>query len=1115
MSRQLLIATMIQAMTLHLLIAEDTNGQNLKDTKLSLDLRNKRLVEIFETIQDKTNFLFAYPEDVKENRNLYSLRFKDETLEKILQKLAIDARVKFRHINYTISVAFEASPRRPQPVRHSDEVLVTIKGLVTDSEGQPLPGVNVLVKGTTVGTSTDISGRYTIQVQQQEAVLVFSFIGFRSKEEAVSNRTVIDVSLEPDVQALEEVVVVGYGTQKKSDLTGSVAVINVNDMKNISTNDLSMQLQGRTPGLLVTSDGQPGAVPTIRLRGVTTFNDAQPLYVIDGIPIDGVPRDFNPNDVETMQVLKDASAGAIYGSRAANGVIIITTRKGKKNQPLSVNVNSYYGIDHVWQRIPVTNTEQYRLLNAEVRANAKPPIPLAPGNDPSSPVYIQGVDTDWQKEALKNGMRQNHSLEFSGGTSDATYLMSLDYFQNEGTLVGNGPDYERYAVRINTTAEKGIFRMGTNLYYAFSHENSLTFRDDVLLGGIPPLINNIVMAIPTMKVYDDTNLGGFGGTEAEIHDVISMNVIGVNKLFVNWIDVDKIYATGFGEIDLLKKKDNNLTYRVNVGWEKTQTRDYAFQPAFDLGYFYNSEVERLSDNSRTYKNGVIENIFTYNRKIGKHNLNATLGYTFQTKSYLLREAKAQDFPSPYYPYLWNGQTPTVGGTTYKSVLSSYLGRINYNYDDRYLITATVRRDGSSKFAPKYRIAYFPAASIGWRLSNESFFTLDKNIFTDVKLRVSYGILGNENIGNYLYLTTVNRNIIYNFNDVAVKGGSQLNIVDETIKWEELTTGNAALDLVLFDGKLDATIEYFNKETKDILVGVPIPLSTGSINTRPTVNAGTINNHGFEFQLGYHGIRGEFSYDIGANYSYITNEVKALGGNEEPIYGTGSKTEVGKPIAQHFGYVYDGIFQSDEEIDTHAFQNANTAPGDIRFRNLNDDNVINEDDRTYLGNSVPKHIYGINLGCKYKGFDLNVFASGAGGYLINSNLYRSMMHTSSYHNWHKDIFDRWTPTNTNTNIPRLVADDPNQNQRNSDRPGWLQDGTYLRINTVQLGYTFNDKVIGKVFSKARVYATIQNLYTFQRYKGFNPDFTAGVFEQGFDFGSYAKPRTTMMGLQLSF
>lgn len=1004
----------------------------------------------------------------------------------------------------------------------------TVTGQVTDgSTGETLPGVNVLVKGTGSGAITDLEGNYRVQVDGPDAVLVFSFVGFLREEIQVGNRSTIDVALMPDLEQLEEVVVVGYGTQKKADITGSVAVVESKEMQKYATSDVSQLLQGRAAGVQVNSDGQPGANPNIRIRGVGTFGNGQPLYVVDGVPVGTSIRDFNPNDIESVQVLKDASAGAIYGSRAANGVVIITTKQGKKDSPLKIAYSGYYGIDEVWQRMPVLGRRNYQVIANETRLNGG--RALIPGNNPASPFFIDDVNTDWQDVSLKNGSRQNHNLNFSGGGANTTYNLSLDYFDNEGILEGNGPDYERYSARLNTTAEKGIFKVGTSLYYTHSRENSLTFRGDVLTGGRPPLINDILMGIPTLPVYDENNEGGYAGTSSTVHQVIILNVPGINNLFTNWVDVDRIFTNVFGEVKLLDNNGHKLNYRINLGYDKTITRDFSFVPEFEMGYFFGSGISRLDDNSRQYTVGLVENTLNYNKEFGKHTLDVLVGQTFQKNGTVERTGHSEALPKPYYPVLSNGTNQTAGGFEIYSALSSYLGRVNYDFDGRYLLTATVRRDGSSRFAPANRYGTFPSLALGWRISEEGFFP-ENNAVTELKLRGSYGQLGNQNIGDYLYQARINRNIPYHFGGTdggfnVVSGGLQTSLVSQSIKWETSTMANFGLDARLFNGRFDFTAEYYIKETTDLLVGVPIPASTGSINQAPVVNAGALRNNGLDLQLTYHKASGDFTFDISANASTVNNEVLALGGSDEPIYGVGTKTEVGGEVGRHFGFEYLGLFQNEEQIAEHATQ-PGAAPGDVIFRDqitvdtdgdgIPDaaDGIINADDRIYLGSGIPSLNYGLNFTANYKNFDFTIFASGASGYQINSRLYRTLMHTTDYINWHQDILDRWTPGNTNTDIPRVVADDPNNNGRDSNRPGWLQDGKHLRINTVSLGYNLPTGVINALQS-ARVYVTCQNLYTFQAYKGYNPDFTSGVFEPGFDNGSYPRPRTYMLGVQVSF
>ena len=1099
-----------------LLVAEQSYSQNQTYVYASNEKVDSTIPQKAERLQQLTTVLKSLEGHYKVRFNYDSKLLRD----KVTNAGSVVSDAPIENTLGKILAPFELSYEKVKDnyyiiLKNAKNLVdITVRGTVTDAGGQAIPGVSVKLKGSSLGVTTDLNGQYSINIPDGSGVLVFSFIGFSTTELAVNNQTTLNVTLSEDSKTLDEVVVVGYGSQRKVDITGSVAVVDVADMKQVSSNDVGQLLQGRAAGVTVNSDGQPGAFPQVRIRGIGTFGNSDPLYVIDGVPINGVPRDFNPNDIESMQVLKDASSGAVYGSRAANGVIIITTKQGKKNSPLKVEYSGYYGVDQVWQRMPVTSRVNYQNLNNEARFNAQKP--LAPANDPNSSKFITGIDTDWQEEGLKNGNRQNHYLNFSGGGNNVVYNVSFDMFDNNGTFVGNGPTYKRYTGRVNTTAEKGIFKIGQTLSYTRSKENGLTSGDGVLLGARPPLINDLVFAIPTMAVYDPTVDGGFGGTLQEREDAISLNGIGYNSLVKNTVDVDRIFATVYGELQLIKSNGHNLKYKLNLGYDRVMARDYGFIPTFNLGYFFPNPTARVTDNSRTYGYGLVENTLNYEKQFGKHSLAVLAGQMFQKDLALQKFGYAQGYSFPEFPVLATGETNTAGSRDDYHALASYLGRINYNFDQKYLLTATLRRDASSRFAPVNRTGYFPSVALGWRISNESFFNkvVPTSVVSDLKIRASYGKLGNENIPNYAYTALINPNVVYTFNDMRVIGGIQTNVVSETIKWEDRSTSNIGFDAVLLNGKWDLSAEYYNSKSSDILIGIPIPASVGSINSNPIVNAGALRNSGIEISTGYHKTAGEFKFDVSANFTTIRNRVLSLGNDVQFREGVGSKSELGGEVGRHYGYVAEGIFQTPEEVTAHAFQFPGTTVGDIKFKDLNGDNIVDDKDRTYLGSGLPKYTYGLNFNTSYKSFDFTVFASGSAKFLINSRLYRDLMHTAGDANYHQDIINRWTSVNTNTNIPRLDWNDVNQNGRNSNREGWLQDGTYLRINTLSLGYTLPKNLI-KGVSSARIYSTAQNLYTFQKYKGYNPDFTAGVFEPGFDNGSYPKPRTIMLGVQVGF
>jgi TonB-dependent starch-binding outer membrane protein SusC len=993
-----------------------------------------------------------------------------------------------------------------------------VTGSVKDDAGLVLPGVNVLVKGSSTGTTTDASGKFAIKANPRD-VLVFSFIGFQPQEVTIGNQTVINVSLVTDIQSLDEIVVVGYGTQRKSDLTGAVSIASPEEMKKQATNDVVQMMQGRIAGVAISSDGQPGATPSVKIRGVSSFNlTTEPLYVVDGFPLSGGIRDLNPNDIESVQVLKDATAGAIYGNRGANGVVIITTKKGRKNTGLSVDLNSYYGFQTVPQRIPLLKREGYQMMNNEVLSNAG--RPLVPGNDPDNVNFIDDIDTDWQDTGYKDGSIVNYNLNLSGGSEKTSYFVSADYLNNIGTLVGTGPDYKRYSFRVNTETQVNRFKFGENVFFMRSDENPLFFTTTLNIpGGRPSLVNDLLQAAPTIPFYDPNREGGFGGADEVIHQSITLNVPGINTLIENSTKVNRILANLYAQYEII----NGLTFKTDLQYDNTDIADELFVPEYDLGYFFPNNNAQLQVGNRTSSSFLIENTLTFAKQIGKHDLTLLGGQTYQKMDFTEVRAFGVGLDKPYVRSLQGATSTSVVHNQDPSALFSFLGRLNYSYDDKYLVTFNMRHDQSSRFTKKLRTANFPSVGLAWKLHNE--FTMPSFI-QELKLRGGIGQVGNQNIPNFLFQPVINRGIPYEFGNGRVLGGASTYVVDENIQWETRTTRNIAIDAMLLNGKLEFTAEYYSNTVDDMLVEIPLPFVVGSLRPGLLTNAGSTRNSGIELSATYLAELGDLSLEFSPNFYTVKNEVLEVSQVQKILTGPGARTEKGRSIGEHYGWVYDGIFQSAEEINTvapeaggfdpnrHAFQSANTAPGDVRFRDLDGNGIINDNDRTYLGQGMPTYYYGLNITGRYKGFDLTIFASGSGGNMINSNLYRGLMGTTSYTNWHEDILDRWTVDNTATDIPRVMWSDPNGNNRDSNRPGWLQKGDYLRLNTVSLGYNFASELLDKAKIKsARIYVTLQNIHTFSAYKGYNPDFQSGILSPGFDFGTYPRPKTTMFGVQL--
>ncbi|MBA4276333.1 TonB-dependent receptor [Flavobacterium sp.] len=969
--------------------------------------------------------------------------------------------------------------------------------VVSATDALPLPGVNIVVKGTSKTANTDFEGKFSIQASP-DAVLVFSYIGFANQQVTVANQNNIKVSLKEDVNKLDEVVVIGYGTQKKSDLSGAVSVVNMESAKKAISYDIAKMIQGQAAGVTVQSSGEPGGFVNIKIRGNNSFGGGAPLFVIDGMIVED-PFDFAPGDVESMQVLKDASSAAIYGVRGANGVVIITTKKGKLGK-LDVKYKSLVGFQNVAKKWDVTDRVGYQTITSAAEKNAG--LTIAPGNDPTSSSYITNVDTNWQDEAYETGIVKNHSLSFNGGAETMAYNMNLDYFNNT-SYIKSPQDYERLSMNMNLNGKKGIFKYGAKLGYTQSDkENFNSYVGETAIGAL-------IGAVPTMPVYDANRLGGYGGTTNLTQRAISLNVIGFNNLIENNGQRNRFIGDIWGEIEIVK----GLKYKIDASFDRLDYENRKYVPQSDLGWYYitTKEEASLDVSTGSIDKTIFNNILTYSLDIDKHKFDVLAGLVQERSDSYNHWSRGVGYDYGEISMLQYADDTSTGEGNSTITGKSYISRINYSYDDRYLLQANFRQDKTSRFSEINNAANNYSFSGAWKLSNEKFIHLPGWV-SNVKLRASYGKLGNNTIAPYFFATTINSFAGYDFNNALAPGTTVVASLDPNVKWEDVKTSDVAVELGLFDNDLQFTAEYFIKNSTNLLVDVPLPFSTGAFPASIRTNAGAMKNTGFEFSTTYNNNKNEFKYSISANLGTLKNEVKQIGLNGNPIYGAASKTEVGRSMGEIYAYVTDGIFQNAAEIAAAPTQ-TNAGVGDIRFKDINGDGMISDLDRTYQGNTIPKYNYGLNFSASYKNWDFSMFWQGAGGNKVFNSIYRNLM-SGQYGNHHTDMLNYWTPTNTNTDVPRPIIGDPNGNGRDSNR--FIESGNYLKLQTLEIGYEIPVPT-NSVIQKAKVFVNGQNLWTITKYIGTDPDFNSndGLFSRGYDGGSFPNPRTVSLGLEVNF
>ena len=1050
----------------------------------------------------------------------------------------------------------------PSPVMASvtQAQTIKVKGQVVDQDGEPLIGATIKVKGAQVGVVSDYDGNFTIDAPSS-GTLVVSYVGYKDREFAVRGRADLgQIQLESDSQMLDQIVVVGYGVQKKADLTGSVSIVDADELKRVSHSNISSMLEGKVAGVQITSDGQPGADPAVRIRGVGSFGSTAPLYVVDGVPMRTSIRDFSPNDIESIQVLKDASAGAIYGSRAANGVVIITTKNGKKDQPLKVDYKGYFGVDKISSGVyDVMNADQYSTYLGQACANSGTPLPGG-YSQVSDGVYKfqDNTNTDWFSEVFKTGIRQNHNVNLSGGGANNTYNIGLDYFKQKGTLEGAGPNYERYTARVNNTMDVKFVKFRTSLVYSHSSQDGIGVgNDQPYIQGLYGMTGWNVLGgalgmQPTIKAYDpstwvlDDRVGaannwnydayGYGVYYDTVHgDISAANPLLVNNLFQRNTLVDRFVGTASADVDLLemiglKSKNHKLNYKLNLSYSKTNAQDKTWISAWIQSnrVYLDKSNEKLTKGRRTYGDALIENTLTYDGTLGLNHVNLVVGQTFEQENTDILTAWGVNFTEPYYLQIQNAASKDGESYEYKHTMASYIARLNYDYDGKYLLSAIVRRDGSSRLSKDRRWDTFPSISIGWRFDKESFFPIDRNIVNLFKIRASYGELGNENIADGVYeMTMARNNMTYSFGNQPVTGSAASRFVVEDVYWEKKKTMNVGLDLALFNNRIEFSAEYYKNKSEDLLFEhVPVPNSGGFSNSEVTMNAASMENSGVEFSLTYRNNDHPLKHQITANISTLKNKVTSLGFGTESYINPDQPdyiTIVGQEVGQFYGYVYEGIARTQADLDNHINDNGDlivqsgAQVGDCLYKDVNNDGIINTDDKVVLGGGLPKINFGLSAHLEYKNFDLSVSTFGALNYHVTDGIYNNL--NSCYGPANKDVAvlgaNRWSGDTYISDVPRTyyAANGTAWNDLFSERK--IQNAAYWKIANIEVGYNVPDKVFGGYVSGVRLYVSGQNLFTFTKYHGYNVDFAGGTFTPGFNWCSYPSARSFMGGILFSF
>lgn len=996
---------------------------------------------------------------------------------------------------------------------YAQEIDITVSGIVTDStDNLPLPGVNVVLKGTKTGTQTGADGHYVLTIPS-DGTLVFSFLGYVSQEIQTAGRTTVDVLLQTDTKQLQEVVVIGYQTVNKRDLTGAVSVINPNDAQRVTATSVAESLQGLSPGITVRNSGVPGQNASIQIRGVSSFLNTDPLYVIDGMIADANIT-VNSNDVESIQVLKDASAAAIYGSRAANGVVIITTKHGKEGTS-KVNFSAKYGIQQIPKRYDLMNSSQFAAMQRTQYENSGA-TPLA---SVAEATFDPSINTNWQDQVLQTGSLQDYNLSVSGGSRESSYLISGSYFMNDGYVTGR--TFERTSLRINTQSKKGRVTFGENLLLS----NSVTVAPET---GNP--IVDMATMLPVIPVQDDSYITsqnpqgwGIGTDDAVTYAYNPVAVRNLSRVKTNYV---KIIGNVFADVKLT----DWLSYRFNAGLETSF--DFTKNVRKDGIWQYKAAPYPSSVNEERaqFLSTLFENTLNFNKSFGKHTLNGVVGISRQHTSREYTAAGRDSlsvYDGNYYTTIGSatGQDVSDGGVSMDYKTFGYLGRVNYSYNEKYYLTLTGRVDQDSRFGSNYRTGFFPSIAGSWRISGEEFFKVPW--ISELKINGSYGRLGIVTMGSWDYTSYINSNprAIFGSDQNVYVGAYQARLANPDLHWEERTQQNIGIDAGFLENSVLLEFNVYNSLADDVILNLDVPGYLGNLQGNPPINAASIRNTGIEVALTYRSIKNDFKWDVSANFTTIKNNVEGVGSQAEGIdyvQSGNTRSKVGRPVGQWFVIKTDGLFQSQEEIDTYVNEDGikiqpNAKPGDVKYIDRDGSGTINNEDRQFVKSPWPKLQTGLQVNASYHQFSLNIQFVGVFGHYLYNDVKRNL---DSYQNvnFRSDV-SPWTEDNKNTSDPRIgLATDPGISDNNltqTDR--WLENASYVKLRNVELGYNFSSSLLERAkITSARIYISGQNLFTITGYSGLDPDVTgANIQERGLDSGHWPSPRVFSAGVQFEF